>query len=344
MMPHPLRLLLLLPTLLLLAGSFLQISECERVHELAKLTQGSPQGVISFNFTGYQHFVLMDGRDYDLVILYTGTKESCPSCEASSQNFEVLASNYYKQLEPTKKIFFGFVYVDKVENVVGIHKLRFLPAIVYIESSKQFVTSSLSFSRENQWRIPEQKDISSTSMIRFLNSRTGNNFEIILSFEENLKRISVLVFLLVVSILCIYNIIMLVRNKPFIIMILSVIVCSISMSGLVYSIQHGKYQSKDFFAPNPRIQNLHEGMFMSVLMTLSSLLLFLAPFVIHGKASIFRKKIPGWSALLLLVSFTCSIITIYFGYKTKVSWYAPTFYPPPGYLKGPLLVDRGNSF
>ncbi|KAJ1606957.1 signal peptide-containing protein [Cryptosporidium canis] len=343
-MVHPLRFLLLLPTFLLLASISLPLAKCERIQELTKLKQAAVNGVISFNFTGYQHFVLMDGRNYDLVILYTGTKKSCPSCEASSKNFEVMAKNYYNQLEPNKHIFFGYLYVDRVENVVGIHKLRFLPAIIYIDSTKQFVTSSLSFNRENQWRIPEQKDISSVAMIKFLNSRTGNNFEIILSFEEKVKRISMLVFFLIVSILCIYNIIMLARNKPFIIMILAVIACSISMSGLVYSIQHGKYQSRDFFAPNPRVQNLHEGMLMSILMTLSSLFLFLTPFVIYGKVSVFKMKIPGWSALLLLVSFVCSVLSIYLGYKMKVSWYAPTFYPPQGYLKGPLLVDRGNSF
>ncbi|OII75269.1 uncharacterized protein cubi_03748 [Cryptosporidium ubiquitum] len=344
MMVHLLRTVLLFPIFLLLIFNSLSFTECERIHELTKFKQESPNGLIFFNFTGYQHFVLMDGRDYDLVILYTGTKKSCPSCETSSNNFEVMANNYYKQLKPNQKIFFGYLYVDKVENVVGIHKLRFLPAIIYIESSKQFLTSSLSFSRENQWRIPEQKDVSSAAMIRFLNSRTGNNYEIILSFEEKVKRISMLISLLVVSILCIYNIIMLARNKPFIIMILAVIACSISMSGLVYSIQHGKYQSRDFFAPNPRVQNLHEGMLMSILMTSSSLFLFLTPFFIHEKISIFKRKISGWSAFILFILFTCSVLFIYFGYKTKVAWYAPTFYPPPGYLKGPLLVDRGNSF
>lgn len=344
MMVYLIRAASLFPFFLFLFFKTLSFTECERIHELTKLKQESPNGLISFNFTGYQHFVLMDGRDYDLVILYTGTKKSCPSCEASSNSFEVMANNYYKQLEPNQNIFFGYLYVDRVENVVGIHKLRFLPAIIYIESSKQFVTSSLSFNRENQWRIPEQKDISSAAMIRFLNSRTGNNFEIILSFEEKVKRISLLISLLIVSILCIYNIIMLARNKPFIIMILAVIVCSISMSGLVYSIQHGKYQSRDFFAANPRVQNLHEGMLMSILMTLSSLFLFMAPFVIHGKISIFKRKVPSWSAFILFIPFVSSILFIYFGYKTKVSWYAPTFYPPPGYLKGPLLIDRGNSF
>ncbi|TRY50100.1 OST3 / OST6 family, transporter family [Cryptosporidium tyzzeri] len=338
------RAALLFPLFLIIICISFPFTECERIHELTKLKQESPNSLINFNFTGYQHFVLMDGRDYDLVILYTGTKKSCPSCVTSSNNFEVAAKNYYKQLKPNQKIFFGYLYVDKVENVVGIHKLRFLPAIIYIESTKQFITSSLSFSRESQWRIPEQKDISSVAMIKFLNSRTGNNFEIISSFEEKVKRISMLIFLLIVSILCLYNIIMLARNKPFIIMILAIIACSISMSGIVYSIQHGKYQSRDFFVQNPRVQNLHEGMLMSILMTLSSLFLFLTPFVIHGKIFIFKRKIPGWSALILLISFIFSVLCIYFGYKMKVSWYAPTFYPPPGYLKGPLLVDRGNSF
>ncbi|KAK9171220.1 Uncharacterized protein cmbei_8005220, partial [Cryptosporidium meleagridis] len=261
------RVALLFPIFLIITCISFPFTECERIHELTKLKQESPNSLINFNFTGYQHFVLMDGRDYDLVILYTGTKKSCPSCVTSSNNFEVVAKNYYKQIKPNQKIFFGYLYVDKVENVVGIHKLRFLPAIIYIESTKQFITSSLSFSRESQWRIPEQKDISSVAMIKFLNSRTGNNFEIILSFEEKVKRISMLIFLLIVSILCIYNIIMLARNKPFIIMILAVIACSISMSGIVYSIQHGKYQSRDFFVQNPRVQNLHEGMLMSILMT-----------------------------------------------------------------------------
>ncbi|KAH8738592.1 hypothetical protein FG386_002007 [Cryptosporidium ryanae] len=333
----------LLFVILLLQTVFLFVSG-DRYKELLKLKEESKNGVITFNFTGYQHYVLSDRREYDLVILYTGTLRACPTCHKSTSNFELVASNYYNQMGPRPNIFFGFIYVDKVENVVSIHRLRFLPAIIYINSGKEFLSNALTFKRENQWRIPEQKDLSPRAMINFVNSRSGNSYEIILTFEEKVKRIATLLFFVIVILAILYLLLTMAINKPFIIMILSVVVCSFSMSGLVYSIQHGKLQSGDFFARNPRIQNLNEGLLMSILMTASSLTLFIAPFILHGKLSIFNKKVPYWTTSILIGIFVSMIYFIYFGYKLKVAWYSPSFYPPHGYQKGPLLVDRGNSF
>ncbi|KAK6588400.1 hypothetical protein RS030_5708 [Cryptosporidium xiaoi] len=316
----------------------------DRYQELLRLKNESKDGIITFNFTGYQHYVLSDKREYDLVVLFTGTPRACPTCYKSTSSFEVVASNYYNQMGSKPNIFFGFVYVDKVENVVGIHRLRFLPAIIYIDSEKEFSSNSLHFKRENQWRIPEQKDLSPRAIINFVNSRSGNGYEIILSPREKVKKIVTLLFFVITTLLILYLLLSMVINKPFVIMILAVIVCSFSMSGLVYSIQHGKLQSGDFFARNPRIQNLHEGLLMSVLMTASSLTLFIAIFILHGKLTIFNKKIPYWTTSILIGIFVSMIYFIYFGYKLKVAWYSPSFYPPHGYQRGPLLVDRGNSF
>ena len=176
----------------------------DRYQELLRLKNENKNGIITFNFTGYQHFVLSDKRDYDLVILYTGTSRACPTCQKSSSNFELVASNYYDQMGPKPNIFFGFVYVDKVENVISIHRLKFLPAIIYIDSEKEFSSNSLNFKRENQWRIPEQKDVSPRAMINFVNSRTNNEYEIILSSEEKMKRTATLLFFMVVILLISY--------------------------------------------------------------------------------------------------------------------------------------------
>ena len=43
--------------------------------------------------------------------------------------------------------------------------------------------------------------------------------------------------------------------------------------------------------------------------------------------------------------FIVLVVRIIFSiYRIKARWYNPTFFPPGHYVKGPLILDQGNSF
>ncbi|OII77348.1 OST3 OST6 family protein [Cryptosporidium andersoni] len=321
------------------------LAKADKLEELIKYCDNNFNGLVIFNYTGYQYYVLNDSRSYDLIILYTGTSQSCQGCIPSTTNYEKIARNYYNQeFKNNPKIIFAIVYVDRVENIMTIHELRNLPAIIYIESTKKFTSNSLTFRRDNQWRIPEQKDISTNAMLGFINKKTGMNITIYISSKEKISRLISLFIGLILITVIFWQLVLLIRRKPFIIMIITIIICSISMSGMVYSIQHGRKQANEFFVRNPRIQNMAEGILVSILMTSASLILFLIPFLFNNKLNFKFFRIPRWLSPLFIAAFVSTLISIHYAYTTKVGWYSPTFYPPDGYLKGPLRVDRGNSF
>lgn len=58
-----------------------------------------------------------------------------------------------------------------------------------------------------------------------------------------------------------------------------------------------------------------------------------------------EKCSKGYSSLvgvIGLVVISIGVLYLERVYRTK-GWYGPSFYPPEGYLRGPLSVDQGNN-
>ncbi len=46
--------------------------------------------------------------------------------------------------------------------------------------------------------------------------------------------------------------------------------------------------------------------------------------------------------LIFVTAFLSKVVIMV--YQKKAPWYGPTYYPPGGYIQGPLIKDQGNSF
>ena len=127
--------------------------------------------------------------------------------------------------------------------------------------------------------------------------------------------------------------------------ILVVIICE---GGIVYNVLHSipfaKYDRDgniiEFIHTGQRSQYAGEGVLMSSLFVLGGTLLYSFNWLnmVKGYG---QHKIASFGAIVLIVLIVRIIFSIY---RIKARWYNPTFFPPNHYVKGPLILDQGNSF
>ena len=117
-------------------------------------------------------------------------------------------------------------------------------------------------------------------------------------------------------------------------------------SGIVYDIIHDvPFTGRDpktgetiIFSGGNREQYGLEGWIVSISITLVGL--FFVSIVVTGqKYSERYSAIVGVVAILLIYFFVTQLEK---AYKDK-GWYGPNFYPPNGYISGPLSRDQGNN-
>jgi oligosaccharyltransferase complex subunit gamma len=126
----------------------------------------------------------------------------------------------------------------------------------------------------------------------------------------------------------------------------SILIYVTCVSGVVYDIIHDvPFVGRDrttgevvIFAEGNREQYGAEGLVISLMISFIGLL-FVGIITIGQKLD--RKySFPGSIiGLVLIIYLVYNLETIY---KAK-SWYGPSFYPPAGYLTGPITSDQGNN-
>mmetsp|Transcript_34027 Transcript_34027/g.41972 ORF Transcript_34027/g.41972 Transcript_34027/m.41972 type:complete len:95 (-) Transcript_34027:69-353(-) len=78
----------------------------------------------------------------------------------------------------------------------------------------------------------------------------------------------------------------------------------------------------------------------------SSIAIFVSSaFLLMIKAnSLFEKTLHKRIAIGISIAFAfAGIITYVSCYRIKTPWYQNNFWPPPNYMKGPLMRDQGNN-
>jgi hypothetical protein len=89
-----------------------------------------------------------------------------------------------------------------------------------------------------------------------------------------------------------------------------------------------------------RSQYVGEGIFMSSLFVVIGTL-FASLSWVPRLQSDWHVRIVAIVLIFATAFFSKVVIMVY---QKKAPWYGPTFYPPGGYIQGPLIKDQGNSF
>jgi len=191
-------------------------------------------------------------------------------------------------------------------------------------------------------------NILAQKILEFANAKSGKKFDL----KKN-PILFMIYFCIFIALLFLgYN---LFKNfKPFFLSpilwnIGSYMVFIICIGGIVYNIIHGAPFAKfdrdgniiEWIHSGQRSQYVGEGVFMSSLFVVAGLTMALLTCLPKYVQSDWNLRIISLVVIFLAAIFSKMVIWVY---QKKAPWYGPTYYPPGGYIQGPLIKDQGNSF
>jgi hypothetical protein len=335
------------------------INSHPKADKLRELTLSSDRGLIVLNAETYKEYVMSHPRPYDIVILYTLSRK-CTLCERVQNEFIQVSdsfrdSNGFKpdMISRKRAVFFAVLYYS--EETMSIFKSLKFPSMTnilyttphniqfnnmgepYIEYDEDYVIS-----------YNERSDkIYALKMMEFANAKSQRKFPLKKNPIEFL-----VYFLLFVALIffgfTVYKNCQPILLSPILWVIGSMLVVIICMGGIVYNILHGtpfaKYDRDgnivEFIHTGQRSQYAGEGVLLSTLFVLGGTTLYSFNWLnrIRGYG---QHKMASFAAII----FTVLVVRIIFSiYRIKARWYNPTFFPPGHYVRGPLILDQGNSF
>jgi oligosaccharyltransferase complex subunit gamma len=336
------------------------ISSHPKGDDLRKRTLESDYGVITLNASTFKDLVMKHPRPYDFVILFT-LKTKCSTCEAAKAGFAKVAESFmeigeaYKpdMVNRKRAVFFGVLYYS--EEATQIFKNLKLPSTTsilyttpnnillddnneaYIKYDEDFV---MSYKDRNDAVYPHK-------ILEFANAKSGRKVEM-----KKDPLMFVLYFVMFLITLAVgYK--LFVSFKPVFLsprlwLIGSFAVYIICIGGIVYNIIHGTPFAKfnreghivEFIHSGQRSQYVGEGLLLSSLFVLGGTILMAFNWI-NSIRGYWTHRLTALALIFLIAILSRIIIALY---QKKASWYNPTFYPPSGYTRGPLLNDQGNSF
>ena len=326
---------------------------------LRKLTKNSKTGVISLNAQSFNDFVMKHPRPYDVVILFT-LKMRCTLCEQVRNEFELVADSFeymdgYKPDMSSRKRAVFFVIVYYSDDTTPILKKLKLPATTSILYTTPY---NILMDDNNEPYIKYDEDfviaykdrgdnVMAHKIMEFVNAKSGRKFEL----KKN-PFVFIIYFILFIGFLFLFYILF--KNfksfflSPILWHIGSCLVFIICIGGIVYNMIHGAPFAKfdreghiiEWIHSGQRSQYVGEGIIMSSL------------FIIIGTLFASLSWIPRlqseWHIRIvsIIIIFTTAFLSkvVIMIYQKKAPWYGPTYYPPGGYIQGPLIKDQGNSF
>ena len=315
--------------------------------------------VFQMSMESFKKFVVEQGKNYSIVVLFTtrGGTIHCPACEKIISTYQRIAHSYKineedrktdKDGKKFKPVFFGVIYFEQKTQEI-FQKMQFLniPNIFVSIKALTFEGNRFIYPREKMWQYKDDEDLDIGKLMKFINTQTGNSVDVHYTFTEKVLPFVVTIGGILIVIIILASIVKNIKN-PKLWWIFAMIVNVICVGGVVFDMLHGnsltgidqKTGETEYIASGARSQFIFEGFFMSFVMVLGGLS------IIYLNASA-QYRNPWLVRLLGILSLLMSFGCFYFivsVYKIKVSWYGPSFEPPSHYLKGPLLVDQGNSF
>lgn len=327
--------------------------------DLRKKTLLADRNVIIFTAATFKEFVMKHPRPYDVVVLFT-LKMKCSLCESVKNEYYQVAESFVEanghkpDMENRRRaVIFGILhYSDDTSQIFKNLKLPATTSILYT-TPKNIV---LDDNNEAQIKFDEDfvvgfKDrydaVYAHKILEFVNAKSGRKIEL----RKN-PLMFILYFLIFVSVLVagflLFTKFRAVFLSPNLWLIGSLAVYIICIGGIVYNIIHGtpfaKFDKdgniKELIHSGQRSQYVGEGLLLSSLFVACGTLMFAFNWVNKIKGY-WQNKIASVILVFSIVITSKIIISIY---QKKASWYGPTFAPPAGYIKGPLINDQGNSF
>lgn len=98
----------------------------------------------------------------------------------------------------------------------------------------------------------------------------------------------------------------------------------------------------EWFMTQQRSQYAGEGYIASIICTILSFC-----FLFFVRTEVFFSKLTATNRLYLLIFLVFmgwgGVQTFLSCYRVKTPWYHSNFFPPPDYIRGPLMRDQGNN-
>jgi oligosaccharyltransferase complex subunit gamma len=340
--------------------SLLAVSLCHpKGDDLRKRTLNSDNGVIVLNASTFKDLVMKHPRPYDMVILFT-LRTKCATCEAVKGAFGNVAESYleaegYKPDISNRKraVFFGILYYS--EDATQIFKSLKLPSttsILYTTPNNILLDdNNEAYIKYDDDFVMSYKDrvdgVYPHKILEFTNAKSGRKVEM-----KKDPLVFVLYFVIFLIILAggykLFVSFQPVFLSPTLWLIGSFAVYIICIGGIVYNIIHGTPFAKfnreghivEFIHSGQRSQYVGEGLLLSSLFVLGGTVMMAFNWINRIKGY-WAHRLTALGLVLFIAILSRIIIAIY---QKKASWYSPTFFPPSGYIRGPLLNDQGNSF
>ena len=327
--------------------------------QLRKLTKNAKYGVVNLNGQNFNDFVMKHPRPYDVVILFT-LKMRCTLCEQVRNEFEQVSDSFVNMdgFKPDmaahkRAVFFVIVYYsDETTPILKKLKLPATTSILYTTPYNILVDDNNEpYIKYDEDFVIAYKDRSDNVMahkiLEFVNAKSGRKFEL----KKN-PLVFILYFFCFLGVLFLGYILF--KNfkgfflSPILWHVGSCVVYIICIGGIVYNMIHGAPFAKfdreghviEWIHTGQRSQYVGEGVFMSSLFVVIGTLFASLSWVprIHNEWNIRIVAI----VLIFATAFLSKVVIMV--YQKKAPWYGPTYYPPGGYIQGPLIKDQGNSF
>ena len=330
-----------------------------KADKLRELTLTSDKGVIELDAQTYKEYVMSHPRPYDIVILYT-LKRNCNLCERVINEYIQVSdsfrdSNGFKpdMISRKRAVFFAILYYS--EETMPIFKSLKFPSMTnilyttpqniqfnnlgepYVEYDEDYVIS-----------YNERSDkIYALKIMEFADAKSQRKFPLKKNPIEFLVYFLCFVGLIFIG-FSVYRNCKPILLSPILWVMVSMFVLIVCMGGIVFNILHGTAFARydrdgnivEFINPEQRSQYAGEGVLMSSLFVLGGTSLYCFNWLnrIKGQGNHLIYSFIAIIVVLLDVQIIFSI------YRIKARWYNPTFFPPNHYVKGPLILDQGNSF
>ena len=326
---------------------------------LRKLTFESENGLIKLNEKMYKEYVLQHPRPYDFVILYS-YKQNCFSCSTIEQEFKKVSLTYKEKLgfkpdmiNKKRAVFFGIFYISEktyslTQNLnfdKDINILYTTPKNIQIN---EFDESYIDYNEDFIMSYTDRaENIFALKMIEFVNAKSQRKFELRKDPIEYLLYFMIFITSIYVahSWYVSYKDIFL---SPLTWLIGSFVVYIFGIGGIVYSILNQPplfgYDKKgkiELLSLGFRNQYFLEGVLVSFLFIIGGTFFYALNW---GNYVAERNiNINNYGFFIIIGCFAIFEVILHI-IQIKSSWLNPSFFPPEGYVKGPLINDQGNSF
>lgn len=301
--------------------------------------------VVQLNSKTFFEFGVKPPRPYNLVVLFLASRRETQIYSKILNSFVKVAESYKAgQLLNKEKVFFSVIeYTKDSENLFKHLGVSLSSCLLITRPGFKLEDEKFIYPIEDLLKISSPSEAEATNLIRFLNYRLGEKVELQESVSE------AILFLGFVMIACvgfgafIYNL----REffmKPLVWYMFSVMIYFLCTSGIVYDLlrEPGLYGNdgkgnKFIISQRQRTQYVFEGFLMSAILVIVGLSL-VGVHVVRMVDDQIKMRI--YASLMIFLMFFC-LMNVRKVYRMKSSWYNPGFYPPDGYVRGPLSRDQG---